>query len=88
MFGGGARAARGAAVSSSSEEDSRQRGRDIAATLTITLPEAATGVKKRVQLPTGKEVEVKIPAGLADGQQIRLKGQGLAGPRRPRRRSC
>ena len=36
-------------------------------------------MKKRVQLPTGKEVEVKIPAGLADGQQIRLKGQGSAG---------
>ena len=54
--------------------------RDIEATLTITLPEAATGVKKRVQLPTGKEVDVKIPAGLADGQQIRLKGQGHAGP--------
>jgi DnaJ-class molecular chaperone len=32
-----------------------------------------------VQLPTGKDVEVKIPAGLNDGQQIRLKGQGLPG---------
>jgi DnaJ-class molecular chaperone len=52
---------------------------DVAASLTISLPEAAHGVRKRVQLPTGKEVEVKIPAGLADGQQIRLKGQGAAG---------
>ena len=52
---------------------------DIAAALTISLPEAAHGVKKRVQLPTGREVEVKIPPGLADGQQIRLKGQGSAG---------
>jgi DnaJ-class molecular chaperone len=52
---------------------------DVAAALTISLPEAAAGVKKRVQLPTGKEVEVKIPAGLAEGQQIRLKGQGAAG---------
>jgi DnaJ-class molecular chaperone len=55
-------------------------GRDISAALSITLAEAAKGVKKRVQLPTGKEVEVKIPAGLDEGQQIRLKGQGLAGP--------
>ncbi len=40
------------------------------------MPEAAKGVKTRVHLPTGKDVEVKIPAGLASGQQIRLKGQG------------
>ena len=36
-------------------------------------------MKKRVELPNGKEVEVKIPAGLAEGQQIRLKGQGQPG---------
>src|SRR6202051_4606295 len=54
-------------------------GRDISAALSITLPEAAKGVKKRVALPTGKEVEGKIPAGLDEGQQIRLKGQGLSG---------
>jgi DnaJ-class molecular chaperone len=54
-------------------------GRDISAALSVTLAEAATGVKKRVQLPTGKEVEVKIPPGLDEGQQIRLKGQGLPG---------
>jgi DnaJ-class molecular chaperone len=34
---------------------------------------------KRMRLPTGKDVDVKIPAGLTDGQQIRLKGQGLPG---------
>jgi DnaJ-class molecular chaperone len=62
------------------EPEDAGAGQDIAASLTITLPEAAEGVKRRVQLPTGKEVEVKIPAGLNDGQTIRLKGQGLAGP--------
>jgi DnaJ-class molecular chaperone len=56
-------------------------GGDVAATLSITLAEAAKGTKKRVLLPTGKEVEVKIPSGIADGQQIRLKGQGLASRR-------
>ena len=55
------------------------QGADIQAALTITLPEAAKGVKKRVELPNGKEVEVKIPSGLAEGQQIRLKGQGQPG---------
>jgi DnaJ-class molecular chaperone len=55
-------------------------GQDVTANLTISLAEAAKGSTRRVRLPTGKEVEVKIPAGLASGQQIRLKGQGLAGP--------
>jgi len=57
-----------------------RRERDIVATLIISLNEAAKGVKKRVRLPTGKEVEVRVPAGMTDGQQIRLKGQGLGSP--------
>ncbi len=55
-------------------------GRDVTGAVTITLAEAAKGTSRRVQLPTGKEIEARIPPGLADGQTIRLKGQGLAGP--------
>src|SRR5215831_7706511 len=55
-------------------------GRDVSVPLTISLAEAAKGGTRRVRLPSGKEVDVKIPAGLADGQQIRLKRQGLPGP--------
>ena len=40
-----------------------------------------TGTSRRVHLPTGKEIDAKIPPGLADGQTIRLKGQGMPGPR-------
>ena len=58
-------------------------GQDLHASLTITLPEAAAGTKARVHLPTGKEIEVKIPAGLTSGQQIRLKGQGYPNTRGP-----
>jgi DnaJ-class molecular chaperone len=81
VFGGrgaGGRGARGG-VHFEPEDFGVAPGRDISAALAITLAEAAKGVKKRVQLPTGKEVEVKIPAGLDEGQQIRLKGQGLPG---------
>ena len=80
---GGARARGGrpgAGVQFEEPDSGRARGgQDITAALTITLAEAATGTQKRVHLPTGKEVDVKIPAGLNDGQTIRLKGQGLAG---------
>jgi DnaJ-class molecular chaperone len=54
-------------------------GADVKAALTVTLPEAAHGVTQRVHLPSGKDVEVKIPAGIADGQTIRLRGQGMPG---------
>jgi len=53
--------------------------RDVSVAVTISLVEAAKGATRRVHLPNGKEVDVKIPAGLADGQQIRLRGQGLSG---------
>jgi DnaJ-class molecular chaperone len=57
-----------------------QPGRDVTGAVAITLNEAAKGTTRRVSLPSGKEIEVKIPVGLADGQTIRLKGQGLPGP--------
>ena len=62
------------------EEFAEPAGRDVAVAVTISLAEAALGGTRRVRLPTGKEVDVKIPVGLADGKQIRLKGQGLPGP--------
>ena len=80
-LGGAARGGRPGAGVHFEQEDFAPGSGDIAATIMITLAEAAKGAKKRVQLPTGKEIEVKIPAGLAEGQQIRLKGQGFAGPR-------
>lgn len=53
---------------------------DINATMSVSLEEAAQGAEKRVRLPNGKELNVKIPVGVTTGQQIRLKGQGDTAP--------
>ena len=78
MFGGATRGgARGFGTQFEPEDFSAPGGgQDLHAEMTISLPEAAKGTKTRVHLPTGKDVEVKIPAGLTSGQSIRLKGQG------------
>jgi DnaJ-class molecular chaperone len=54
-------------------------GADVHAELTVTLPEAAKGTTRRLQLPTGKEIDVKIPAGITSGQHVRVRGQGMPG---------
>jgi DnaJ-class molecular chaperone len=60
-------------------EDVEPSGQDVGAEVTISLTESAKGTTRRVHLPTGKELEVRIPAGLGEGKQIRLKGQGMPG---------
>jgi len=76
-FGRGARAQRGGEAF---EPEEFGVGADVAATVTVTLPDAAHGATQRLHLPNGKDVDVKIPAGITNGQQIRLRGQGMPGP--------
>ena len=47
--------------------------------LELDFLEAARGTQKRITLPDGQSLDVKIPSGTADGQTIRLRGKGGAG---------
>jgi len=76
MFGARGRGGPGATFEAD-DIGSALRGQDVTATAAITLNEAAHGGTRRLELPIGKEVEFKIPPGIADGQQIRLRGQGM-----------
>lgn len=57
----------------------QQRGRDRKYSLTVEFLEAARGGSRRLTLPGGRTLDVRIPAGIESGQQIRLKGQGDPG---------
>lgn len=79
MFGGGMRGARpGAGGGAQFEFDTGGIGLDldVNVAMSVSLEEAVKGGEKRVRLPNGKELNVKIPAGVVEGQQIRLRGQG------------
>lgn len=56
-----------------------QVGRDETYALAISFEDSARGTSRRVKMPDGKRLNVKIPAGVRCGQQIRLRGQGNAG---------
>jgi DnaJ-class molecular chaperone len=55
------------------------RGSDVHYTLSVEFIEAANGATKRLTLPDGKVLDVHIPAGLRDGQMLRLSGKGEPG---------
>jgi DnaJ-class molecular chaperone len=56
-----------------------QKGEDVAAELTVTLDQVAGEAKLRLNLPSGREVDVVVPKGVVDGQVIRLRGLGYPG---------
>ena len=60
-----------------------RRGRDMQARIEIPLSTAYSGGRERISLRDGdgheRTLDVKIPAGILPGQQIRLAGQGSSG---------
>ena len=56
-----------------------RKGPDVQLETTVSLHEAALGGTRRVVLADGRQLEARIPPGVKDSQQIRLKGQGAPG---------
>lgn len=75
MFGG---AGGGFGKSSRGRASGKFKGQDITAELTLNLRDAATTHPQTFEI-NGKKVRITIPAGVYDGQQIKLKGHGNPG---------
>lgn len=56
------------------------RGRDVTAHATIDFVTATKGETISLQSSDGKPFKVKIPAGVSDGQKIKLRGKGQPSP--------
>ncbi len=59
--------------------ESRIRGRDAHYTLAVAFLDAVNGATRRLTLPDGEVLDVRIPVGMEDGQTLRLKGKGEEG---------
>ncbi|MCD1118379.1 DnaJ C-terminal domain-containing protein [Chryseobacterium turcicum] len=75
MFGG---AAGGSKRSSRGSASGKFKGQDVHAELSLNLKEAAKTHQQIFDI-NGKKVRITIPAGVYDGQQIKLKGHGSPG---------
>ncbi|HSP60895.1 MAG TPA: DnaJ C-terminal domain-containing protein [Ornithinimicrobium sp.] len=56
------------------------RGQDVEARTTIDFRAATTGDTISLSKPDGGRITTRIPAGVKDGQRIRLRGKGMAAP--------
>lgn len=59
------------------------KGQDITATVRVSLEDVASGATRRLKLPNGREIDARIPKGIASGKAFRLKGQGFPGAVEP-----
>lgn len=56
-----------------------QKGADRTATTTISFAGSINGTVIGLREPSGEVVEVRVPAGVKDGQKIRVRGKGQPG---------
>ena len=56
------------------------KGANVAYRLTVPFTDAATLAPQRITLADGKTIDLKLPAGVESGTQMRLNGKGQPGP--------
>jgi DnaJ-class molecular chaperone len=84
IFGGGARgSAGGMGGMGGGRGRAAPRGASVNYRLAVPLPEAAELKAQRITLSDGKTIDLKLPAGVEDGTQMRLAGKGEPGPGGP-----
>lgn len=57
-----------------------QKGANVAYRLAVSFVDAATQAPQRIALADGGTIDLKLPAGVETGTQMRLAGKGQAGP--------
>lgn len=82
IFGGifGGRGGGGPGGFGGTRQRAAPRGANVQYRLSVSLPDAATLAPQRVTLSDGKTIDLKLPAGVEDGTQMRLAGKGEPGP--------
>lgn len=58
----------------------KPKGQNLTYSITVSFLDAMRGGRQRVSLYNGKTLDVNLPPGTEDGQQLRMKGQGMPGP--------
>lgn len=82
LFGGGRRGAAGAGggFGGFGRGGPPPKGANVAYRLAVSFIDAATRAPQRITLQDGKTIDLKLPAGVETGTQMRLPGKGQQGP--------
>ena len=75
LFGG-----RGGGMGGGTRQRTAPKGGNAHYKLGVSLTDAAIRATQRITLADGKTIDLKLPAGVEDGTQMRLAGKGEAGP--------